>query len=97
VLRPKESIVTAFLIWKVLLLLAAIASPAPYDTSATILPQSYGFLPGKLVRWDAIWFTQVAQHGYVTEQEWAWSLGYTRLIGRLGNCVFTRGFSMSCL
>jgi len=34
----------------------------------------------KLTRWDAIYFTKVAERGYVFEQEWAWGWGWIKLI-----------------
>ncbi|KAF2460572.1 GPI mannosyltransferase 2 [Lineolata rhizophorae] len=37
----------------------------------------------KLTRWDAIYFVRLAQRGYVHEQEWAFSWGFTRLINTI--------------
>merc|ERR1711939_397020 len=71
-----------FGIWKAVLLLLALASPGPgYDTSTTLLdwPERYTLL-SKLVRWDSIYFTQIAQHGHLFEQEWAWGTGITSVL-----------------
>lgn len=40
-------------------------------------------LASKLTRWDAIYFTAVAQRGYEHEQEWAFSWGFSRLMTQL--------------
>ncbi|EON69042.1 hypothetical protein W97_08355 [Coniosporium apollinis CBS 100218] len=37
----------------------------------------------KLTRWDAIYFTQIAERGYVYEQEWAFGWAYTVAVGSL--------------
>ncbi|KAJ9639629.1 ER membrane glycoprotein subunit of the GPI transamidase complex-like protein [Knufia peltigerae] len=34
----------------------------------------------KFVRWDAIYFTQMAEHGHVFEQEWAFGIGISSTI-----------------
>lgn len=92
--RPKVILLLCLLVWKLLLLCIAIVSPgAGYDTSTTLLQSDdqlasftskfgLGF-PLKLeslIRWDAIYFTQIAQNGYNWEQEWAFGWGFTRFI-----------------
>lgn len=86
--RPVRSLIPAFAAWKALLLLIALCSPGPgYDTSTILalegdsqLPRPLAYVAGKLVRWDAIYFVEVAARGYRYEQEWAWGWGFTRLI-----------------
>ncbi|KAI5789086.1 GPI mannosyltransferase 2 [Geopyxis carbonaria] len=34
----------------------------------------------RLTRWDAIYFSKIAQRGYINEQEWAFGWGYTQLM-----------------
>lgn len=83
--RPKTSLAAAFLAWKLLLSLVALSSPGQgYDTSTFLVQPALQSLIGKFVRWDAIYFTQVAQRGYEFEQEWAFSFAFTRLLGLLG-------------
>lgn len=87
---PYRTLIITFAVWKLFLLLVAIASPGDgYDTSTTLLRQSSGtvstngsFLKGllltianRLTRWDAIHFTGIAKHGYVFEQQWAFGWG----------------------
>ncbi|KAF7134100.1 hypothetical protein CNMCM5793_005729 [Aspergillus hiratsukae] len=45
----------------------------------------------KLTRWDAIYFTEVASRGYIFEQEWAWGLGFTKLINFFANALQQTG------
>ncbi len=93
--KPRVSLVLIFISWKLLLLLLACTSPYPgYDTSTTLLLSTYsrngddpnilvtalGRLAGKLTRWDAIYFSQIAHRGAVFEQEWAFGWGYARLL-----------------
>ncbi|KAF7588026.1 ER membrane glycoprotein subunit of the GPI transamidase complex-like protein [Aspergillus hancockii] len=94
--RPCASLLVLFVSWKALLLLLAVFSPGPaYDTSTTLLELVrttsetahdgpvrviLGLISDKLTRWDAIYFTEVARRGYVFEQEWAFSFGFTSLI-----------------
>lgn len=78
--RPARTLTLWFWSWKLLLLLIVLASPGPgYDTSTTILaPISGSRLPSillKLVRWDSIYYVNIAQRGYLYEQEWAFGYG----------------------
>ncbi|KAG9516636.1 DUF409 domain protein, partial [Aureobasidium melanogenum] len=85
-----------FVVWKLLLLCVAYASPGPgYDTSTTLLlaraqpsVTENTFLEDfakqlvtNLVRWDALYFVSVARRGVIFEQEWAWGWGYTKFLG----------------
>ncbi|KAK6581506.1 hypothetical protein PZA11_006197 [Diplocarpon coronariae] len=87
--HPVRSLVALYVAWKALLLLVAACSPGPgYDTSASLappspapaLPRALRHLVGKLTRWDAVYFVQLARRGYLFEQEWAFGWGFTRLI-----------------
>ena len=97
--RPRLSLTIYFIAWKLILLLIALTSPGSgYDTSTTLLSESLDATGGssslleavvvklstKLVRWDAIYFTQIAQRGYLFEQEWAFGWGFTRLLAFVG-------------
>jgi Mannosyltransferase (PIG-V) len=86
--HPFYGLTIIFLSWKTLLFVAALASPGPgYDTSTTLqlLPSSpfqseltnISNIPliSKFVRWDAIYYIQVAQRGHLHEQEWAFGQG----------------------
>ncbi|CAI7581430.1 unnamed protein product [Penicillium pancosmium] len=89
--NPGRSLTVAFALWKALLFLAVVACPGPgYDTSTTLLTNEHtGLAPDspaaalplslKFARWDAIYFVHTAEHGYVFEQEWAFS--YSRVLG----------------
>ena len=101
--RPYLSLTLLFLAWKSLLLCIAITSPGPgYDTSTHLLDEtgilfdghaswhSWSYLAKKLVRWDAIYFTQIARRGYVFEQEWAFGWLHTRILAFFSRAV-TRG------
>lgn len=92
--RPVWSLIVCFALWKVLLFLIAIASPGSgYDTSTSLLNYNhdYAFRDGedaiqassplaKFVRWDAVFFTQIARRGLLFEQEWAFGWGFTKLL-----------------
>lgn len=84
-----------FVVWKLLLLCIAYASPGPgYDTSTalllaraqpsatenTLLEDFAKRLVSNLVRWDALYFVSVARRGVIFEQEWAWGWGYTKFL-----------------
>lgn len=79
--HPVRTLTLWFWSWKLLLLLIVLVSPGPgYDTSTSILaPISRLQLPSsllKFVRWDSIYFVNIAQRGYLYEQEWAFGYGY---------------------
>lgn len=83
--RPVRSLATLFVVWKTLLFFVVANCPGPgYDTSTTLLTEtaeSARIL--KFVRWDAIYFVRTAERGYLFEQEWAFSWGYTRVLKAL--------------
>lgn len=77
--------------WKLVLGSIALATPSPaYDTSTSLALPPLGAaaigsrfleaLCSRLTRWDAIYFTKVAERGYANEQEWAFGWGYTQAI-----------------
>lgn len=92
--RPKLFLVLSFIAWKLLLLCVALTSPGPgYDTSTELLHSGLNLAQANygsewepalrltsLVRWDAIYYTQIARRGYLWEQEWAFGWGFTNLI-----------------
>lgn len=92
--RPKLFLVLSFIAWKLLLLCVALTSPGPgYDTSTELLHSDLNLAQANygsewepalrltsLVRWDAIYYTQIARRGYLWEQEWAFGWGFTNLI-----------------
>ncbi len=95
----RTSLTLSFLLWKLFLLSIALLAPGPgYDTSSSLLfsqSSEYGHLTSNspkashlsnLVRWDAIYFTQIARRGYEFEQEWAFGWGFTKLLA-----LFTTG------
>lgn len=91
---PKPYLALYWAAWKFILFVLALASPGiGYDTSTDVLlaarsihespyrkfdPFRYGLQ--KFVRWDAIYFSQIAQRGHLFEQEWAFGWGFTRLL-----------------
>ena len=92
--HPKRFLIFSFIAWKLILLCIALTSPSPgYDTSTVLLHPNtnftqaiagYNWFPASylrsFVRWDAIYFTQLARRGYLWEQEWAFGWGFTNLI-----------------
>lgn len=92
--HPKGFLVLSFIAWKLVLLSVVLTSPGPgYDTSTLLLHSPLNLAqarPGsnwetasrlnRLVRWDAIYFTQLARRGYLWEQEWAFGWGFTNLV-----------------
>lgn len=96
--RPGTLLGLCFVIWKLTLLAVAWTSPYPgYDTSSSLLfppgihdsEKSESFhrilhsLAGKVIRWDAVYFAQIAHRGALYEQEWAFYGGYTKLLNFL--------------
>ena len=97
-------LVTVFCVWKLVLLSVVALAPGPgYDTSSTLLvsTESQGTsateirevatsLPSalKFVRWDAIYFSQITQRGYIFEQEWAFGPSLPSLVDLLQKGVF---------
>ena len=87
---PVRTLVTVFVLWKLLLLCVASASPGiGYDTSTRLLlPSMDGSVPvtvlqhvsSRLVRWDALYFLRIAERGCLFEQEWAFNSSFTRLV-----------------
>lgn len=91
---PKRYLTLYWAAWKFILFVLALASPGiGYDTSTDVLLAArsthespyrifdqfkYGLQ--KFVRWDAIYFSQIAQRGHLFEQEWAFGWGFTRLL-----------------
>jgi GPI mannosyltransferase 2 len=91
--RSHWTLAGVFVAWKTTLALIALASPGPgYDTSTTLLGWSSEQPPylSKFVRWDAIYFTQIAQHGHIHEQQWAWGIGYPALLSASARCMCPR-------
>lgn len=95
--RPVLTLVVYFAAWKFLVVLLALSSPGVgYDTSTDLVIRDatqiatarsilWERLAGKLLRWDAIYFHAIAQHGYQFEQEWAFGWGFTQALAFLSN------------
>ncbi|KAK5999748.1 hypothetical protein QM012_005154 [Aureobasidium pullulans] len=94
-LADLRALACLFVVWKLLLLCIAYASPGPgYDTSTTLLlaraqpsltensllEDFAKRLVSNLVRWDALYFVSVARRGVIFEQEWAWGWGFTKFL-----------------
>ena len=83
---PQTSLCILFVLYKSLLNIIAACSPSNGNDSSTLLA---GYPDGgpisKLVKWDGIWFTNLAQRGYKFEQDYAFGYGYTNLIS-WGKC-----------
>ena len=86
-----KTLLKYFLIWKILLLAIACASPGPgYDTSTEILfaqgeqpvasfaVRAVEHLALRLTRWDGIYFVSNSAYGHVNEQNWAFSWALAR-------------------
>ena len=83
--------------------LVCIAPGPGYDTSTTLLdtaifaPDEQGILFAtansvsptilKFVRWDAIYFTQIARRGHTFEQEWAFGLGLSMPVSAISTAL----------
>jgi len=95
--NPRLLLTLCFMAWKLMLLAIALFSPGQgYDTSTALLDPNtanctlnsglrgiINHASNKLVRWDAIYYTQIAKRGYTFEQEWAFGWGFTRLLSTL--------------
>ena len=87
--HPKIALVLCCILWKISLLSLALISPGVgYDTSTDVLfatpshrANPFSHCVKKLVRWDAIYFSQIAQRGQSFEQEWAFGWGFMRMLG----------------
>lgn len=99
---PRTSLTLYFVLWKLFLLTITLLAPGPgYDTSTSLLSPQHSesgcltsnspkaFRLSNLVRWDAIYFIQVAHRGYEFEQEWAFGWGFTKLLAFLATGIPT--------
>ena len=86
------ALVKYYLIWKLILLAVACASPGPgYDTSTQVLfdqwshPTTSSFgrviehVVLRLTRWDGIYFSSNSARGHTNEQNWAFSWALARI------------------
>lgn len=96
-------LVPLFCLWKFLLFSIVALAPGPgYDTSSTLLLDADATavsaakvqevatsLPRvlKFVRWDAIYFSQITERGYLFEQEWAFGPGFPSLVDFLQKSI----------
>lgn len=89
--NPIRSLTLAFWSWKVLVYIVVVACPGSgYDTSTSLIsyvadPSTVAnseSLSGPLqfARWDSIYYLDIAEKGYLFEQEWAFGWGYTKLL-----------------
>lgn len=89
--NPIRSLTLAFWSWKVLLYIVVVACPGSgYDTSTSLIsyradPSTVAHSeslsgPLKFARWDSIYYVDIAEKGYLFEQEWAFGWGYTKLL-----------------
>ncbi|KAN0071374.1 GPI mannosyltransferase 2 [Elaphomyces granulatus] len=89
--HPVLSLTILFWAWKSLLFCIVVGCPGlGYDTSSSLFFQRAGaahlhMSSGlfKFVRWDSLYFIQIAERDYLFEQEWAFGYGYTRLLSNL--------------
>lgn len=61
---------------------------AEQHEQAPIYHRLCGDLARKLVRWDAVYFVEIANRGYVFEQEWAFARGFTSLVNLLAGRAY---------
>ena len=99
--RPILTLSTLFILWKAIIALIVLTAPGiGYDTSTSLLfsnntkqnvvsdlPQSLPSAWLKFVRWDDIYFTHMAQHGHVFEQEWAFGIGLSTTTSWIARCM----------
>lgn len=94
--QDTRCLVFLFCLWKAVLFVVIALAPGPgYDTSSTLLNDANSWnissatfgetatsapFPLKNVRWDAIYFLQIARRKYVFEQEWAFGPGFPSLV-----------------
>ncbi|EXJ95258.1 hypothetical protein A1O1_00378 [Capronia coronata CBS 617.96] len=104
--HPLILLFAIFLAWKLCLLLITLASPGGgYDTSTSLLfdqQGSHNSASGEVgmlgrrwfnfVRWDAVYFTHMSQHGHVYEQEWAFGMGLSTAISGIAR-LLSKSFS----
>lgn len=97
--HPAISLFAIFVLWKSLIVLIVLACPGiGYDTSTSLsnwendthcpvtqTPKSMGTQWLKFVRWDAIYFTHLSEHGHVFEQEWAFGIGLSTPMSWIAN------------
>ena len=86
--RPLLTLTVLFSLWKAVLVLITCISPGiGYDTSSDLLEWSGGGrVWSKWVRWDAVYFTQMARNGHVYEQQWAFGIGISTILLRFSQC-----------
>ncbi|KAF1809689.1 hypothetical protein P152DRAFT_422598 [Eremomyces bilateralis CBS 781.70] len=95
--HPLLSLLVIFLVWKACLVGIILFSPwsgydtdcaeAVYDkpTSPHLALSSRWLL--RFLRWDAVYFTDIARDGYRYEQQWAFSWGFATLIRYVADCI----------
>lgn len=97
---PLRDLSILFVAWKILIALVVVLSPGiGYDTSSNLLvsqslqaptiqsvPPRIGHKLLKFVRWDAIYYTEIARNGHVFEQEWAFGKGLSTVLIGVVNC-----------
>ena len=100
--HPLLSLTLVFILWKAILILITLTSPGSgYDTSTSLLqlgePTSQTGLGAheapvlsKFVRWDAIYYAQIAARGHIFEQEWAFD-GFSSDLLRASRCKYPQG------
>lgn len=102
--QPIRSLILIFCAWKALLLFVVYITPGPgYDTGPLVLFRKDGVEPAtstllylvnrlciRVMRWDSLYFLDSIRHGYVWEQNWAFSWAFTRLISILSSGTLGR-------